>query len=66
MGSYAGNYRVAILNGFPQWIGENLFDQLGAVPISRASLFYLAGQWLLRPLRGLAFARRHGGGCAVL
>ena len=47
-------------------VGENLFDQLGAVPISRASLFYLAGQWLLRPLRGLAFARRHGGGCTVL
>jgi nitrate reductase alpha subunit len=26
VGSYAGNYRVALLNGFPQWIGENPFD----------------------------------------
>jgi len=26
IGSYAGNYRVALLNGFPQWIAENPFD----------------------------------------
>jgi len=26
VGSYAGNYRVAILAGFPTWIGENPFD----------------------------------------
>jgi nitrate reductase / nitrite oxidoreductase, alpha subunit len=26
IGSYAGNYRVALLNGFPQWVGEDPFD----------------------------------------
>ncbi len=26
LGSYAGNYRVALLSGFPQWIGEDPFD----------------------------------------
>jgi nitrate reductase alpha subunit len=26
LGSYAGNYRVALLNGFPQWTNENPFD----------------------------------------
>ncbi len=26
VGSFAGNYRVALLSGFPQWIGENPFD----------------------------------------
>jgi len=25
VGSYAGNYRVALFNGFPQWIGEDPF-----------------------------------------
>ncbi|MBI3098588.1 MAG: molybdopterin-dependent oxidoreductase, partial [Planctomycetes bacterium] len=43
VGSFAGNYRVALLNGFPQWIMENPFDlELDPAKPARAKQYWRA------------------------
>ena len=41
VGSYAGNYRVALFNGAPQWINENPFDiELDPAKLARPKQYW--------------------------